>query len=295
MEELVIGIGEVLWDELPAGRRLGGAPANFAYHVSRLGLESRVVSAVGNDADGHELLEVLRQCGVKGEIATVAQPTGSVGVSLDADGVPQYDIRTDVAWDNIPFTPALAQLAGRTRAVCFGSLAQRSAVSRDTVTRFLDAMPAGADILKVFDINLRQHFYTPDIIEDSLRRCNILKINDEELHTLGSMLGWSADRLLAECPALMERYGLRLLVLTCGASGSYVFSPEETSFLETPRVLVADTVGAGDSFTAALVSALLRGLPVAEAHHLAVQVSAYVCSQSGAMPELPPEFAAALR
>lgn len=295
MEELVIGIGEILWDQLPGGRRLGGAPANFAYHISQLGLKSRIVSAVGNDADGRELLEALRQRGMAGEIATVAQPTGTVEVSLDAAGVPQYDIRTGVAWDNIPFTPALKQLAGRTRAACFGSLAQRTAVSRDTMARFLEAMPAGRDCLKVFDINLRQNFYTPDVVEDSLRRCNVLKINDEELHTLGGMLGWPADRLLAECPGLMERYGLRLLVLTCGASGSYVFSAEETSYLETPHVQIADTVGAGDSFTAALVAALLRGRPVAEAHHFAVQVSAYVCTQSGAMPALPPEFAAALR
>lgn len=295
MEEIVIGMGELLWDELPGGRRIGGAPANFAYHVSQFGLKSSIVSAVGDDADGRELLATLRQRGVDCCVATVDRPTGTVGVTISGDGIPQYEIRRDVAWDHIPFTPALEELAGRTRAVCFGSLAQRSAGTHDTLKRFLAAMPDDADRLKVFDINLRKPFYTPEVIEASLRMCNVLKINDDELAILGEQQGWPADRLLAECPGLMERYGLRLLVLTCGTAGSYVFSAEETSYLETPRVQVADTVGAGDSFTAALVAALLRGRPVAEAHHLAVQVSAYVCTQAGAMPALPPELTDRLR
>ncbi len=295
MEGFVIGMGEVLWDELPGGRRLGGAPANFAYHVSQFGLESRIVSAVGNDDAGRELLAELDRRGVGGCIATVDRPTGSVTVSVDSGGQPRYDIREDVAWDSIPFTPALAGLASQTRAVCFGSLAQRSAVSRDTVKRFLDAMPDDGEHLKVCDINLRKPFCTAEIAEESLRMCNVLKINDEELFTLGQWLGWPAERLLAECPAIAERYGLRLLVLTCGAAGSYVFSQEESSYLETPHVTVADTVGAGDSFTAALVAALLKGRPLAEAHRLAVQTAAYVCTQPGAMPPLPPELAAALR
>lgn len=295
MEEIVIGMGELLWDELPGGRRIGGAPANFAYHVSQFGLKSSIVSAVGDDADGRELLTTLRQRGVDCCVATVDRPTGTVGVTISGNGIPQYEIRRVVAWDHIPFTPALEELAGQTRAVCFGSLAQRSAGTHDTLKRFLAAMPDDADRLKVFDINLRKPFYTPEVIEASLRMCNVLKINDEELTILGEQQGWPADRLLAECPGLMERYGLRLLVLTCGTAGSYVFSAEETSYLETPRVQVADTVGAGDSFTAALVAALLQGRPVVEAHHLAVQVSAYVCTQAGAMPALPPELTGRLR
>ncbi len=287
MERYVVGMGEALWDVLPEGKKLGGAPANFAYHVSQFGLESCVVSAVGRDKLGAEILENFRQKELYGLIETVPYPTGTVQVELDAEGVPCYDIKEGVAWDNIPYTQALEGLAGQTRAVCFGSLAQRSIVSRQTIHRFLDAMPDDAGTLRIFDINLRQNFYTKEILCESLHRCNVLKINDEELVTVSRLFGYPGIDLQDKCWILLAKYNLKMLILTCGVNGSYVFTPGNVSFVETPKVQVADTVGAGDSFTAAFTAAILRGLPVGEAHKLAVDTSAYVCTQQGAMPVLP--------
>ena len=290
MNHIVVGMGEALWDVLPEGKKLGGAPANFAYHVSQFGLNSRVVSAVGDDPLGREILDNFRLKGLDGLVETVPHPTGTVQVTLDEEGVPRYDIREGVAWDNIPYTPALHDLALRTRAVCFGSLAQRSSVSRDTIGRFLDTMPNGEGQLKIFDINLRQNFYSKEVICRSLDRCNVLKINDEELIVLSRMFGYPGIDLQDKCWILLGKYDLKMLILTCGVNGSYVFTPGRVSYRDTPRVPVADTVGAGDSFTAAFVSCLLRGLPVEEAHHRAVRTSAYVCTQPGAMPVLPREL-----
>lgn len=283
---IVVGMGEALWDVLPEGKKIGGAPANFAYHVSQFGLNSRVVSAVGDDKLGMEILDNFREKKLNAMVEIVPYPTGTVQVELDAEGVPCYDIKEGVAWDNIPYTPALEDLAKHTKAVCFGSLAQRSVVSRDTINRFIDAMPA-EDTLKIFDINLRQGFYTKEILCDSMRRCNVLKINDEELVTISRIFGYPGIDLQDKCWILLAKYNLKMLILTCGTNGSYVFTPGVVSFQETPRVPVADTVGAGDSFTAAFTSAILSGKLVQEAHKLAVEVSAYVCTQSGAMPELP--------
>lgn len=285
----VVGIGEVLWDVLPEGKKLGGAPANFAYHVSQFGLSSRVVSAIGNDKLGAEIERDFSEKGLEGIIEKVAYPTGTVQVSLDDNGVPNYTIKENVAWDNIPFTTALKELAQHTCAVSYGSLAQRNIVSRETIHAFLDAMPKeGA--YKIFDINLRQNFYTKDIICESLERCNVLKINDEELVAVSRLFGYPGIDLQDKCWILLAKYDLKMLILTCGVNGSYVFTPGHVSFVETPKVTVADTVGAGDSFTAAFVSAILRGLSVSEAHKLAVNVSAYVCTQNGAMPILPDNF-----
>ncbi|ADY37372.1 PfkB domain protein [Phocaeicola salanitronis DSM 18170] len=287
---IVVGMGEALWDMLPEGKKIGGAPANFAYHVSQFGLDSRVVSAVGEDELGVEILKNFHEKKLNCMIETVPYPTGTVQVELDRNGVPCYDIREGVAWDNIPFTPALEGLARQTRAVCFGSLAQRSVVSRETINRFLDVMPDGEGQYKIFDINLRQGFYTKEIICESMRKCNILKINDEELVTISRMFGYPGIDLQDKCWILLAKYNLRMLILTCGVNGSYVFTPGEVSFVETPKVEVADTVGAGDSFTAAFVASILRGLPVNEAHRLAVATSAFVCTQNGAMPVLPPRL-----
>ena len=287
MNDIVVGMGEALWDVLPEGKKIGGAPANFAYHVSQFGLNSRVVSAVGEDKLGAEILDNFRAKQLNCMIETVPYPTGTVQVELDAEGVPCYDIKEGVAWDNIPFTPALADLARHTRAVCFGSLAQRSVVSRQTINSFLDAMPQDDDVLKIFDVNLRQSFYTKEILCNSFSKCNILKINDEELVTVSRMFGYPGIDLQDKCWILLAKYNLKMLILTCGVNGSYVFTPGNVSFVETPKVEVADTVGAGDSFTATFVAAILKGLCVQEAHRLAVKVSAYVCTQNGAMPELP--------
>ena len=289
-KNIVVGMGEALWDVLPEGKKIGGAPANFAYHVSQFGLNSKVVSAVGEDKLGAEILENLQTKKLKMQIETVPYPTGTVQVALDAEGVPCYDIKEGVAWDNIPYTKELDELAHQACAVCFGSLAQRSVVSRNTINAFLDAMPHDEKVLKIFDINLRQSFYTKEILCNSFKKCNILKINDEELVTVSRMFGYPGIDLQDKCWILLGKYNLKMLILTCGVNGSYVFTPGEMSFVETPKVEVADTVGAGDSFTAAFVSAILNGKAVREAHELAVETSAYVCTQNGAMPELPAEL-----
>lgn len=290
MNDIVVGMGEALWDVLPEGKKIGGAPANFAYHVSQFGLPSCVVSAVGDDALGKEIIENFTSKGLNQLIAEVPYPTGTVQVEIDQAGVPQYEIKENVAWDNIPYTAHLESLAEKTKAVCFGSLAQRNVVSRNTINRFLDAMPHNEDNLIVFDVNLRQGFYNKEILCNSMKRCNILKINDEELVTIGRMFGYPGIDLQDKCWILLGKYNLKMLILTCGINGSYVFTPGNVSFQPTPKVEVADTVGAGDSFTAAFISSILKGKSVSEAHSLAVQTSAYVCTKKGAMPILPQQY-----
>ncbi len=288
MKDLIVGLGEVLWDVFPEGKQLGGAPANFAYHAGQFGLHSVAVSALGQDDLAQETVEALESKGLRYELPRVAFPTGTVQIQLDDQGVPTYDICEDVAWDNIPFTPEVENIARNARAVCWGSLAQRNEVSRQTIHQFLKATPK--DCLKIFDINLRQNFYNEEIIQQSLKMCNVLKINDEELVTIGRLFGYPGLDISNKCWLILGKYNLDMLVLTCGVNGSYVFTPGAMSFVETPKVEVADTVGAGDSFSATFCSAVLNGMPVAEAHKLAVEVSAYVCTQSGAMPVLPTEF-----
>jgi fructokinase len=288
--KLVVGMGEALWDVLPEGKKIGGAPANFAYHISQFGLDSTVVSAVGEDKLGDEILENFRDKKLNMLVERVPYATGTVQVVLDQNGVPQYDIKENVAWDNIPYTAHLEQLAQRTQAVCFGSLAQRNVVSRNTMMRFLDAIPEENNPLIIFDINLRQGFYNKEILCNSMHRCNILKINDEELVTVSRMFGNPGIDLQDKCWILLGKYNLKMLILTCGVNGSYVFTPGNVSFVETPRVEVADTVGAGDSFTAAFIASILKGKSIGEAHRTAVDVSAYVCTQNGAMPILPDEY-----
>ncbi len=290
MNDIVVGMGEALWDVLPEGKKIGGAPANFAYHVSQFGLPSCVVSAVGDDALGKEIIENFTSKGLNQLIAEVPYPTGTVQVEIDPAGVPQYEIKENVAWDNIPYTAHLEMLAEKTKAVCFGSLAQRNVVSRNTINHFLDAMPQNEDTLVVFDVNLRQGFYNKEILCNSMKRCNILKINDEELVTVSRMFGYPGIDLQDKCWILLGKYNLKMLILTCGINGSYVFTPGNVSFQPTPKVEVADTVGAGDSFTAAFIASILKGKSVQEAHSTAVQTSAFVCTKKGAMPTLPSEL-----
>lgn len=286
----VVGLGEVLWDVLPEGKKLGGAPANFAYHAGQfLGMNNTIaVSALGEDKLADETIEALREHGLNNLLPHVPYPTGTVQVQLDEQGIPTYDIKENVAWDNIPFDDDIAEIARNCRAVCFGSLAQRNVVSRETIQKFLDATPA--DCLKIFDINLRQQFYTQEILRESFQRCNILKINDEELVLIGRMFGYPGLDIENKCWLILGKYNLDMLVLTCGTNGSYVFTPGHVSFQETPKVKVADTVGAGDSFTGSFVGSILNGKSVPEAHRTAVQVSAYVCTQNGAMPTYPEEL-----
>lgn len=290
MNDMIVGMGEALWDVLPEGKKIGGAPANFAYHVSQFGLNSCVVSAVGEDKLGDEILDNFDGKKLNRIIETVQYPTGTVQVEIDQSGVPQYEIKENVAWDNIPYTARLESLAEKTKAVCFGSLAQRSVVSRNTINRFLDAIPAENEPLIVFDVNLRQGFYNKEILCNSMKRCNVLKINDEELVTVSRMFGYPGIDLQDKCWILLGKYNLKMLILTCGINGSYVFTPGKVSFQPTPHVEVADTVGAGDSFTAAFIASIVKGKSIAEAHKTAVDVSAFVCTQNGAMPILPQKF-----
>ncbi len=281
MKKIIVGIGEILWDMLPSGKALGGAPANFAYHAGRLGEEGWAVSAVGDDALGREILDLVASKGLHSMIAVTDKPTGTVQVELDDRGVPAYNIMEDVAWDNIPFTPEMEELAKRADAVCFGSLVQRMN-SRSSVMRFIRAMRP--DALKVFDINLRQHYYSCEVIVESLMLADILKINDEEIRIVAGMLGLSDDAVTA-CRELIGSFGLRLVILTKGPEGSEVITADKVIPQGVDDVEIVDTVGAGDSFTAAFTVAYLRGDTLAEAQRLASATASYVCSRKGAMPE----------
>lgn len=285
MKRLVVGLGEVLWDMLPEGRKIGGAPVNFAYHAGQFGIDTMAVSAIGNDKLGEDTIAEMNGKHLNHIFPSVPYPTGSVQVSLDEKGVPAYDIKENVAWDNIPFTNEIESVARSCRAVCFGSLAQRNAVSRNTIRKFIESTPSGC--IRIFDINLRQNFYTSNVIHDSLELCNILKINDEEIMLVSRMFNYDSSNIENVCRTIMEDFSLKMVILTCGTKGSYIFTKDDVSFMPTPKVNVADTVGAGDSFTGSFCAAILRGLPVAEAHKKAVEVSAYVCTQNGAMPEIP--------
>jgi fructokinase len=279
----IVGIGELLWDLFPEGKQLGGAPSNVVYHAQILGGRGCTVSAVGNDALGSEIRDKLDGMGLDSSFITVDtdHPTGTVTVELDADGVPDFTIRQNVAWDFIPFSSGLERLAERADAVCFGSLAQRASVSRTTIASFLDLMPK--ECIKVFDVNLRQSFYSRSIIHASLERANVVKFNEDELPIVANLCdlkGSETDQLIF----LMESYGLRLVVLTRGSRGSIIAEPGNYSHLDAPSVDVVDTVGAGDAFTAAVVMGLLRGLPLDRIHRNATMLSASVCTQQGAMP-----------
>ena len=289
MKRYVVGLGEALWDVLPEGKKLGGAPANFAYHAGQFGLDTIAISALGEDALAEETIEALKEHGLNYLMPRVPYPTGTVQVTLAEGGIPTYEIKEGVAWDNIPYTDEMAEIAKNARAVCFGSLAQRNKVSRENIRKFLADTPA--DCLKICDINLRQQFYSKEVLEDSFQLCNILKINDEERVVVNRMFGYDALDIRQTCEKMVQDYGLKMLVLTCGTNGSYVFTDDGlTSFQDTPKVEVADTVGAGDSFTGSFCACILNGKPVQEAHKTAVQISAFVCTQNGAMPTIPKEF-----
>ena len=264
-------------------KKLGGAPANFAYHAGQFGFDSVAVSAVGDDRLGDETLAALDDKGLKYMMPRVPYPTGTVQVTLDDDGIPTYDIRENVAWDNIPFTQELEALARDCRAVCWGSLAQRNVVARnDRQVPRRDALGQG----RPEDIRhqLRQNFYTKEVISESVKRCNVLKINDEELVVIGRLFGYPGLDMSNKCWLILGKYNLDMLVLTCGVNGSYVFTPGSVSFQETPIVEVADTVGAGDSFTGTFCAAILSGMDVRDAHALAVKVSAMCAHRAAPCP-----------
>ena len=277
---VVVGIGELLWDMLPTGKKAGGAPINFVYHASRLGAEGYAISAVGDDDLGHEILKELDNNSIQYLIEKVPYPTGTVQVTLQ-NGIPDYVINERVAWDHLSPTSNAIDLAERADAICFGTLGQRSAQSRETIQAILSFAPDEA--YRCFDINLRQHYYTKELIEESLYLANVFKVNDAELAVLRDMFRLEGtDKDIAKW--FVERYNLRMLVLTAGASYSTIYTAKEESTLQTPEVQVADTVGAGDAFSGALIISLLKGASLKEAHEFAVKTAAYVCTKEGAWP-----------
>jgi len=276
---IIIGIGELLWDMLPTGKKVGGAPVNFAYHASRLGAAGYAVSAVGKDALGDEIIQEIDKVNINPVIERVNYPTGTVGVELN-EGIPAYTINEGVAWDYIPLTEAMKQLAKRADAVCFGTLAQRSEVSRNTIQALLSCVPV--DSYRILDINIRQHYYSEEVITDSLRSSNVFKMNDEELILLKKLFKKQPFTDEEVCHWFLKEFNLKFLILTAGANYSIIYTPEGLSYIKTPVVNVVDTVGAGDSFTGAFISTVLHGKSVEEAHQTAVDRAAYVCSQAGA-------------
>jgi fructokinase len=294
MNSNVIGMGEVLWDLLLTGPQLGGAPANFAYHAHALGAQTQVITRVGKDDYGREIIRRFHEMGLPetGVQVDETAPTGTAKVALSGDGLAHFTIQENVAWDQIAVTPEALVTASEAHAICFGSLAQRCEPSRNTIQQLVAAAPA--DALRVFDINLRQQFYSRDVIEQSLQLANVLKLNDDELPTLAAMFnltGSAEDHI----ERLAQTFGLRIVALTRGANGSLLYQRvnDEVRWSDCPSrpVKVVDTVGAGDSFTAAMVLGLLRKMDLDEINTIANEVARYVCSQPGATPALPIEFA----
>lgn len=283
----IIGIGEVLWDVFPDAAHFGGAPANFACHASGLGAEAWMVSAVGTDELGDRALAALRERHVECMHVSrdLRHATGRVLVTLNAAGQASYEFAADTAWDYLAWSDGLAALAARCDAVCFGSLGQRSPVSRETIRRFVEATPRTA--LRVFDVNLRQRFYDAQTLQASLQMASALKLNDEELPIVAELCGVRASTAREILSELMSRYDLRLAALTRGPHGSLLLAGSEEDECPAPPTTVVDTVGAGDAFTATLVSGFLRGLPLSAINRHANAVASFVCSQKGATPPLP--------
>lgn len=280
----VIGLGEVLWDVLPEGKKLGGAPCNFVYHSIQQGAEGSVISAVGNDQSGKEILELLNSKEIPADLMQVNDhPTGTVDVSLNDKGIPEYTIHENVAWDFISYSENIKQKVSYADIICFGTLAQRNNVSRISLEKILKTKKPGA--LLVYDINLRQHYFNRSIIQNSLELCNVLKMNEEELPVVCKTLEIRAEGDEKQVLHLMERFDLKLVALTKGTEGSLLLSPSGRSYLPTPQVEVKDTVGAGDAFTAVMSLGFANGNRVEEFHEKAVEISAFVCTRDGAMPD----------
>jgi fructokinase len=292
----VVGVGEVLWDLLLTGPQLGGAPANFAYHAHALGAQAQVITRVGNDDYGREVIRRFHEMGLPDTTVQMDETasTGTAKVALSGDGLAHFTIQENVAWDYLALTREAVAVAREADAICFGSLAQRCEPSRNTIQQLVAAAPA--DALRVLDINLRQQFYSRGLIEQSLQLANVLKLNDDELPTLADMFSLtdSTERQIEhQIECLAQTFSLRLVALTRGANGSLLYQRDEGRWSDCPScpVKVVDTVGAGDSFTAALVLGLLRKMDLDEINTLANEVARYVCSHAGATPSLPVEFA----
>jgi fructokinase len=290
----VVGMGEVLWDLLQTGPQLGGAPANFAYHAHALGAQTHVITRVGKDDYGNEIIRRFREMGLSDRAVQVddVAPTGTAKVELSGDGLAHFTVQENVAWDFIAVTPEALAAAGAADAICFGSLAQRSETSRHTIQKLVAA--TGAQALRVFDVNLRQRFYSRHVIEESLQLANVVKLNDDELPILAKMLDVIGS-VEQQIERLAQMFKLQIVALTRGANGSLLYEKSDAgqrwSDCESHPVQVVDTVGAGDSFTAAMVLGLLRKMDLDRINSIANEVARYVCSQSGATPSLPAQFA----
>ena len=289
-DQLVIGIGEVLWDIFPEKKLqiMGGAPANFVFHTAQMGLQSLLISAVGKDNLGLALRKELEQHQIKHHLQTTDCETGSVLVSLDLNGIPSYEIKEPVAWDFIDINENLIAVAKQAAAICFGSLAQRNEHSHKTILKIVNSTPSNA--LRIFDINLRQHYYTKSIIEASMKACNVLKLNEYELVQLPLILNWKVDQETNTIANINKYFpNIHTLILTKGAAGSSIYNQDGIclSTLDTPNTTIVDTVGAGDAFTAAFVACILKGHSITSAHQKAVELAAFVCSRAGAIPLHP--------
>lgn len=277
---LVLGVGELLWDMLPDGKQCGGAPANVVSHLTRLGIGSAILSAVGDDAPGYELLDFLRSRKVCTDFIGMNRlRTGVVDVTLE-NGIPQYEIRRPAAWDDIVLPDSLRKILPRVSAAIFGTLAQRDPRSRKTIRELLKDIPDHA--LKIFDINLRQNFYDEEVIRSSLELADILKINEEELSVVSEIFGIPGDDR-AVMTVLVKRFSLRCVILTLGAKGSRLFDGRSFSDYPVLPCKVVDTVGCGDSFLAAWCAAVLKGGSYHDAMLAGTELSAKVAGQHGAM------------
>ncbi|MFO1476020.1 MAG: carbohydrate kinase [Verrucomicrobiota bacterium] len=289
----VVGIGEVLWDVLPDGPQLGGAPANFACHAQALGATARVVTRVGNDSLGHEIVARFRRMGLPDNTVQVDNhaPTGTVLVSLNGNGNPHFEIRENVAWDRLELTGEALQSVRDADAICFGSLAQRHQPASKVIQQLAASAPARC--FKVLDINLRQTFYSKNVVEQSLKLVNVLKLNDQELPVIAHMFGLQGS-VEKQIEWLARHFGLKVVALTRGAQGSLLYQDGNWSDRLGSCIKVVDTVGAGDSFTAGLVMGLLAGMSLGEIHSVAADIADFVCSHQGATPVLPDKFRKAL-
>ena len=291
---IVVGLGELLWDLFPKGKQLGGAPANFAYITALLGDSGIVASRVGDDRLGQEALWHLKSSGL--DVSRVQRdpthPTGTVKVEVDLRGQPEYHISENVAWDFLEFSEDWISLARATHAVCFGSLAQRNSVSLATIRAFLSALPSFA--IGIFDVNLRQAYFSGDLLRDSACHATILKLNHEEfprfLDLLRCPLKGSERSDILAARWLCRELGIRLVCITRGPAGSALITAESHHEHAGFSVKIADTVGAGDAFTAALVHHALRGSSLAAMNAAANRMGAWVASQEGAMPAADPEI-----
>ena len=293
-KRIIVGVGELLWDLLPSGKQLGGAPANFAYITNLLGDIGIPASRVGGDSLGDEALHRLAQLGLSADCIQrdPTHPTGTVQIEVDAAGQPRFEISESVAWDFLDWTPQWQGLAQQADVVCFGSLAQRSERSRGTIRKFV--LASGPNAVRVFDVNLRQNFFAAEILAESMRLATIVKLNDEELPRIMRLLELQHHGDEDSARHLLSLHNLRLICVTRGNGGSLLVTDDESSAHPGFRVKVSDTVGAGDAFTAALVHGYLRGASLAQLNETANRAGAWVASQSGATPTLKASLAQTL-